>query len=309
MIGVLAETVSAILNNIDAVTLANNVNLTTNIANNALLTTALGNNTVTLSESGTASGAAQVESYVLATGANTFTLGADAQNVTGSSGDDSLKTGALTTISGSLDGVSGNDTVTVEQSANLSASLSNIDALTLANNVNLTTTLANNALITSALGSNTVTLSEVGTASGAAQVESYVLSNGSNNFTLGATAQNVTGGSGNDTIRTGVLSTVSGNLDGVSGTDTIAVEQSGNLSATLSNIDAVTLASNVNLTTTLANNALIASALGTNTVTLSAAGSRQRERRRSRTISWPMAPTVSRWAPRRRTSRAAAVTT
>ncbi len=267
-----SATLSATLANIDAVTLANNVNLTTSIANNTLLTTALGTNTVTLSNAGTASGAAQVESYGLANGSNTFTLGATAQSVTGGSGDDALKTGALTSISGTLDGVSGTDTLAIEQSASLSATLVNIDAVTLANNVNLTTTLANNALITSALGSNTVTLSAAGIASGAAQVESYGLANGANTFTLGATAQNIIGGSGDDLLKTGALTIVSGNLDGVSGTDTVAVEQSASLSATLANIDAVTLANNVNLITSIINNALITSALGTNTVTLSNAG-------------------------------------
>ena len=153
--------------------------------------------------------------------------------MTGGSGDDALLSGALTLISGSLDGVSGNDTLAVAQSASLSATLSNIDAVSLANNVNLTTTIANNALITSALGSNTVSLSNAGTASGVAAVESYVLAAGGNTFTLGASGQNLTGASGDDTLRTAALTTISGLIDGVSGTDTVAVEQSATLSASL----------------------------------------------------------------------------
>ncbi len=267
-----SATLSASLNNIDAVNLANDVNLTTSIANNALIVSALGANTVTLSNAGAANGAAEVENYVLANGANTFTVGASGQSVTGGSGDDSLKTGALATVSGALDGVSGNDTLTVDQNATVSATLSNIDAVLLANNVSITTSLANNTLITSALGSNTVTLSAAGAASGAAEVENYVLANGSNTFTVGAAAQNVTGGTGDDNLKTGALTTISGTLDGVSGNDSVSVEQSATLSAILNNIDAVNLDNDVNLTTSITNNALIAGAAGTNTVTLSNAG-------------------------------------
>ena len=268
----LSASLAATLANIDAVTLANNVNLSTSIANNALITTALGTNTVTLSNAGTANGAAAVENYQLANGANTFTLGASTQNVTGASGDDSLQSGALTTISGILDGVSGNDVVTVQQSATLAATLANIDAVTLANNVNLTTSLVNNALITTALGINSVTLSNAGTAMGAAQVENYQLANGSNIFTLGAAAQNVTGGTGDDSFNSGALTTLSGTIDGVSGVDVVNIAVSALLSATLNNIDGVTLASNVNLTTNITNNALLTTASGTNSVTLSNAG-------------------------------------
>ena len=263
---------TATLTNIDAVTLDTNVNLTTGIATNALITTALGSNTVTLSDAGTSSGAAAVENYQLANGTNTFTLGAAAQNVTGGSGDDSVQSGVLTTISGVLDGVSGNDGVNVQASATLSATLANIDAVTLASNVNLTTSIVNNALITTALGSNTVTLSNAGTISGAAQVENYQLANGANNFTLGAATQNVTGGSGDDSFNSGALTTLAGTLDGLGGVDLLNIARSATLAATLINIEGVTLASNVNFTTSITNNALITTASGTNTVTLSDVG-------------------------------------
>ena len=268
----LSASLAATLTNIDAVTLATNVNLTTTIANNVLLTTALGSNTVTLSNAGTSSGAAQVENYQLATGANTFTLGAAGQNVTGASGDDSLLTGTLTTISGVLDGSSGNDVLSVQQSATLSATLANIDAVTLASNVNLTTTIGTNALLTTALGTNTVSLSDAGTTSGAAQVENYQLANGTNTFTLGAAAQHVTGGSGDDSFNSGALTTLSGTLDGVSGVDVVNIALHATLAASLINIDGVTLANNVNLTTNIVNNALLATASGNNTVTLSDTG-------------------------------------
>jgi Ca2+-binding RTX toxin-like protein len=268
-------TVTATLANIDALNLANNVNVTTSLANNALIGSALGSNTVTLNAVGVASGAAEVENYVLADGGNTFTLGASAQNVTGGTGDDSLKTGALTTVGGTLDGVGGNDTLTVELSGTLSATLTNIDAVILANNVNLTTSITNNALITTAAGSNTVTLSDAGTASGAAQVENYQLADGGNIFTLAAAAQNVTGGSGADVVHTGALTTVSGTLALGGGNDTLVVDTTAtNIStATLTSVESLQLGSNVNASMSIAQHALLDSAAGANTVTLTDAGS------------------------------------
>jgi NADPH:quinone reductase-like Zn-dependent oxidoreductase len=70
----------------------------------------------------------------------------------------------------------GADVVLVEANATLSATLTNIDEVKLANDVSITTTIANNALVfDEALGTNTVTLSNAGSATGASSVEAYVL--------------------------------------------------------------------------------------------------------------------------------------
>ncbi len=188
---------------------------------------ALGDNTVTLSAAGTASGAAAVESYVLADGANDFTLGAAAQTVQGGSGDDVVHTGALTSLTGSLALGSGNDTLVVDATATNIAglSLTSVEAIALASNVNATMTIAENAVLGTAAGANTVILSDAGAASGSAEVENYQLADGGNTFTLGAAAQNVTGGSGDDTLNTGALTTISGTLNGGSGNDVVNVDR------------------------------------------------------------------------------------
>ncbi|MBX9608762.1 MAG: hypothetical protein K2Y51_21255 [Gammaproteobacteria bacterium] len=263
----------ATLSGVESVTLAEDVSATLTRAQNALLGEALGTNTVTLADAGVASGAAQVENYLLADGANTFTLGASAQNVTGGTGDDHFKSGSLSSIEGSLDGGDGDNTLTVEQDASLTATLANIASIALGSGVDLTTDLATASLVTSASGVNTVTVTDAGVLAGAAEVESYVLADGGNDFTLGAAAQNVTGGDGNDLFLSGALTTVIGTLVGGEGDDTLLVQNDLTLTASLVDIEEIVLDADADLTVGLAGNALLGAAAGDNTVTLSAAGS------------------------------------
>jgi Ca2+-binding RTX toxin-like protein len=170
--------------------------------------TAAGTETITLSDASTASGLAEVESYMLAAGSQSFTLGASGQNVTldstGSSGSVAISTGTLTSVTGTLDDGTGNDTIALTLATTgvniSSADTTDVDSIVLASGVSATMTIAQHALITSAASANTVTLSDAGTVTGNAAVESYNLAAGSNNFTTDTVGQTVVGNTGVDTI-------------------------------------------------------------------------------------------------------------
>jgi hypothetical protein len=275
---------TAKLTGVDAITLASGVDATMTREQNDWITTAEGTNIVTLSDAGTATGKLEVEEYVLADAAgNSFTLGANDQEVTGTgTQNDTVHTGAITTVTGRIALGLGADTLNISIDTTgtclSTAELMCVVAITLASGVDAKMTIAQNALITTAAGTNIVTLSDAGTATGKAAVESYVLANGVNTFTLGTTGQNVTGGTGADTVNTGSITEVTGTFNFASGTlaDTlnISVDTTGTgiSTATLNSVDAITLASNVDATMTIAQNALITTATDTNIVTLTDAG-------------------------------------
>ena len=139
-----------------------------------------------------------------------------------------------------------------------------------------------------ATGTNTITLSTVvagagitgvTTTTGDAAVEAYVLADvASNDFTLGATGQDVTGAAGHgDTVRTGLITDLTGTTLalGDTGTDTLVVTTSGtNLSGinTGNATTAETLTINgiaaVSMTSAQHNALTTINATGTNTITL-----------------------------------------
>jgi len=274
---------TAKLTGVDAITLANNVNATMSIGQNAMITKALGTNIVTLSDAGTATGKAEVESYVLANGVNTFTLGIAAQNVTGGTGADTVNV-AGKTVNGTY--ALGGDTDVIEATNGANIAGVNAGAATTAETLDLTggitmTLAQHNAFTTvTALGtSDAVTLTTAGAAMGKASVESYVLADASGNvFTLGASDQDVTGtGTENDTVNTGSITEVTGELDLGAGTaDTLHINVdttgTGISTATLTGVEAITLASGVDAKMTREQNDLITTAVGDNIVTLSDAG-------------------------------------
>jgi hypothetical protein len=198
----------ASLSGVEHLVLSNNVDATLSIAQNALLDSAAGTNTVTLAAAGTAQGAAEVESYRLANGVNDFTLGAGAQNVTGGTGNDTVHTNGLSNLTGTLALGGGSDALVIDITATdiSGMTLSAVESVVLGTDVNASMSIAQNALVAGAAGVNTVTLVAAGTASGAAEVEIYRLADGANTFTLGAAAQSVIGGSGDDSIKSGTLS-------------------------------------------------------------------------------------------------------
>ena len=219
--------------------------------------TAAGTEQITLSSANgdaTITGDANVETYVLGA-AFTFTLGADAQNVTGSSGNDTVNVGTRTTT-GTLDGSGGTgDTLSLGNGANIAGStVSNFENLTLASGASVTMTEAQHDGFTgtvTAAGTEQITLSSAdGNASttGAAAVETYVLG-AAMNLTLGADAQNVTGSSGNDTVNV-TTRTTTGTLNGSGGTgDTLSLGNGANISgSTVSNFENLTLVSGATVT-------------------------------------------------------------
>lgn len=215
-----------------------------------------------------------------ADGTLTITLGAQTNAVRTGSGNDLVHTGVVTTVTGVVSLGEGNDSLVIDTTATslAGATLTGVESLVLANNVDATLSGAHNTLLTTAAGVNTVTLSTAGTSIGAAEVEHYRLANGVNDFTLGAASQNVTGGSGNDTVHSAALSSLTGTLALGLGSDTLVIDNSASdiSGATLTALEAIALASDVTATMTIAQNALLSSAVGSNTVNLSDAGSARR---------------------------------
>ncbi|WP_228733021.1 tandem-95 repeat protein [Pseudoalteromonas ostreae] len=221
-------------------------------------------------------GDADIETYVLGA-AMSFTLAGAAQNVTGSTGDDTVNVSALTTT-GTLSGGTGTDTLQASSGANISgATISTFESLTLASGASVTMTEAQHDSFSTVTASGTETITIASTTDGLtgdSAIENYILST-ANTFTLGATGQNVTGSTGDDTINAGTLS-ATGTLSAGSGTDTLTVSTGGDVSAaTLSGFENLTLASGGSATlaaTQLAGFSGTVSGSGTETITISGDG-------------------------------------
>lgn len=278
-----ADISDATTDEVEEIELANDVRVTMTIDQSDKITVAAGTDEiVTLSDAGEVTGNANVESYVLADDSgNIFTLGAIAQNVTGTDDqDDVVKTGALTSVTGDLllGTGDGTDTLVVEIGANISAAdTSEIEEIELADDISVTMTIAQSNKITLAEGNETVILSDAGVVTGHADVETYELADDTGNvFTLGDSAQNVTGSATqNDVVKTGTLDSVSGQLLlGADGTDKLVIEDDANISgADTSEIEEIELADDIAVTMTIAQNAKITVAGGDETVTISDTGS------------------------------------
>ncbi|MCC6658624.1 MAG: calcium-binding protein, partial [Rhodocyclaceae bacterium] len=82
-------------------------------------------------------------------------------------------------------------------------------------------------------GDDTITLSSTGTLTADADIKTYVLDNGTNSITLSATSQNVTGGTGADSIRmSDAILNSTGTLDGNGGTDEIRIMDAATVDGT-----------------------------------------------------------------------------
>jgi Ca2+-binding RTX toxin-like protein len=201
------------------------------------ITASGGSDQITLTTVFSGTGAAAVETYVLADGvANSFTLGAAGQNVTGGTGADTVSTGAFN-ATGALALGAGANVVSIANNQSI-AGLQGLSAtggsysLTVNGNATMTGTQHSGASsITASGGSDQITFSGIVTGlTGAAAVETYVLADGVNNsFTLGAAGQNVTGGTGADTVNIGNL-TATGALALGTGANVVAIGSGGNIS-------------------------------------------------------------------------------
>ncbi|CAH9067825.1 hypothetical protein PSECIP111951_03909 [Pseudoalteromonas holothuriae] len=189
-------------------------------------------------------GDADIETYVLGT-AMSFTLASGSQNVTGSTGNDTVNVAALT-ATGTLNGGTGTNTLQASSGANISgATLSAFSSLTLASGASVTMTEAQHDIFSTitAPGTETITISSsTDGLTGGSVVESYILSS-ANTFTLGTAGQNLTGSTGNDTVNVGALA-ATGTLAGGNGTDTLSVGNTGSIAgATLSGFENLSVAS------------------------------------------------------------------
>ncbi|WP_149980775.1 tandem-95 repeat protein [Pseudoalteromonas rhizosphaerae] len=192
----------------------------------------------------TLTGDADIETYVLGA-AMAFTLGSAAQNVTGSSADDTVNINAFT-VTGTLNGAAGTDILQAGTGADLSgATISAFESLTLASGASVTMTEAQHDSFTTftAPGTETITISSATDGlTGNSAIETYVLS-APNAFTLGAAGQNFTGSTGDDTLNIGSVS-ATGILAGNTGTDTLSIGSGGSISgATISGFENLTVAS------------------------------------------------------------------
>jgi len=221
---------------------------------------AAGTNTVTLTTVAkgngivggtTTTGNAGVEAYVLANvDLNDFTIGATGQDVTGAAAHaDIVRTGAVTNLTGTkLDlGDTGTDDLVVTTTgtdlsgvnggAATTAEKLTIDGIAA---VSMTDEQHNTFSTFAAAGTNTVTLTTVAkgngivggtTTTGNAGVEAYVLANVDlNDFTIGATGQDVTGAAAHaDIVRTGAVTNLTGTTLALGniGTDELVVTTTG----------------------------------------------------------------------------------
>ena len=221
-------------------------------------------------------GDADIEQYQLST-ANSFTLGAASQSVTGSTGNDTINVGTLSPT-GTLSGGSGTDTLSLGTGADISgATVSGFENLTLASGASVTMTEAQHDAFSSitAAGTETITISAAtnGFATNSA-IENYILSV-ANACTVSGGAQNITGSTGNDTITFQGL-TYTGTLSGAAGTDVIQMTTGTDISgATVSGVENLTLAGNASVTMTVSQLAGFSGAIsagGSETLNLSGDG-------------------------------------
>ncbi|WP_233053614.1 Ig-like domain-containing protein, partial [Motilimonas cestriensis] len=192
----------------------------------------------------TLTGDADIETYVLGA-AMTFNAATAAQNVTGSSGDDTVNVAALT-ATGTLSGGTGTDTLQLSNGANISgATVSAFESLTLASGASVTMSeVQHDGFSTmTALGTETITISTATDGlTGNSAIETYVLAT-ANTFTLGGAGQNLTGSGGDDTVNVGALS-ATGTLVGGAGTDTLSIDNGGSIAgATVSGFENLAVAS------------------------------------------------------------------
>ncbi|WP_193188504.1 DUF4347 domain-containing protein [Nisaea sediminum] len=269
---------------VENLTLGSGASVTMSVAQHDGFTgtvTASGTEQITFSATGgdtVTTGNAAVETYVLGTGGITFTLGTAAQNLTGSTGNDTVNVGSLT-ATGTLNGGTGTDTLQLGNGANISgATVSGFETLTLNGGASVTMTEAQHDAFSSvtAPGADVITISAATNGlQTATEVEKYILG-AANAVTIAGAAQEITGSTGNDTFTFQGL-TYTGTLSGGAGTDLIQMTTGSNISgATVTGVENLTLAGNASVTMTVSQLSTFAggtiTAGGTETVTLSGDG-------------------------------------
>ncbi|WP_261887319.1 Ig-like domain-containing protein [Vibrio aerogenes] len=219
---------------------------------------------------------ATIETYVLGA-ANAVTLGAVGQNITGSSGDDTvnLSSGSYT---GTLDGGSGTNTLVLANGADVTgATLSNFSVLTLPDGASVEMLASQLGIFssTSATGTQQMTVSGDDDFTTLDGIETYVVGDDTTNtrtITLGGAATDVSATSATDavTFSIGAL-TYTGTLTGeATVSDMLALDNGADITgATLNHMSDLTIASGASVTMTEAqHDSFNITANGTNAVTI-----------------------------------------
>lgn len=137
-----------------------------------------------------------------------------------------------------IDGKGGNDTVVINGQDISGSTLTNIEFAQVIGSAGMTVTQHNGFVDILGTGVETINLTTGGTLTGDADIATYNFSTSATDFTLGASGQNVNGGPGNDTIRTGAIDIVTGNINGGGGSDTLVLDAGDDISgATLTGIE------------------------------------------------------------------------
>lgn len=276
----------ATLSSFESLTLSDNASVTMTEAqhDNFTTITAAGTESITISDSSDGlTGNSAVETYILSA-VNTFTLGHAAQNLTGSSGDDTVNVGTLN-ATGTLAGGSGTDTLILSNSGNIAgATVSGFENLSVAENGSATISVAQLSSFTgtvSGSGSESLTLSGDGDITTISAIESYTLSDDSTNartVTVSNTNHSVTATSTSDAVTFDLGSlTYTGTITGDNTTaDTLSLGSGADITAaTINGVSNLTIESGANVAMTVSqhqnfNGTLTAS--GSETITLSGDG-------------------------------------
>ncbi len=137
-----------------------------------------------------------------------------------------------------IDGKGGNDTVVINGQDISGSTLTNIEFAQVIGSAGMAVTQRNGFVDILGTGVETINLTTGGTLTGDADIATYNFSTSATDFTLGASGQNVNGGPGNDTIRTGAIDIVTGNINGGGGSDTLVLDAGDDISgATLTGIE------------------------------------------------------------------------
>ncbi|WP_176716728.1 Ig-like domain-containing protein, partial [Pseudoalteromonas luteoviolacea] len=221
--------------------------------------TAAGTDTITISAATDGlTGNSAIESYILSV-ANSITLGAAGQNITGSTNNDTVNIGTLT-ATGTLAGGTGTDTLSVGNSGSIAgATVSGFENLTLSSGASATISasqLSQFSGTVTAAGTETISVSGDGNMATVSGIENYVIGDDSSNtrtVTVAAADHSVTANSTSDAITfdIGTL-TYTGTLTGDNtNADTLSMSNGANISgATISNVTNLSLVSGASVTMT-----------------------------------------------------------
>lgn len=253
-------------------------------------TTAAGSETITISGDGAVTTKTAVETYSIgddSTNARTVTVSGLAQTITASSATDAVTFAVNGALTGTLTGEGTvDDILSLANGSNIAGgTVTNIEALTLANGASVTMTAAQNNAFTGTLtaaGAETIVISGNGavTTLGAA-VETYTIGDDSTNartVTVTGMAQAVTANSATDAITFNVNGTFTGSVIG-EGTvdDTLSLADKSDISGAtaVTNIEALTIATGGSVTMTALQHTAFSgtiTAAGAETITISGDG-------------------------------------